>query len=66
MFEKVRQGIKGFRRNLAWHRLHGPRAPKAGEAAPDFELSDVKGENAVRLSQFRGQRPVALVFGSFT
>jgi len=34
--------------------------------APDFELSDVSGENAVSLSDFRGQKPVALVFGSFT
>jgi len=34
--------------------------------APDFELRDVNNENAVRLSDFRGKKPVALVFGSFT
>ncbi len=66
MLDKLRQGIHGFRESQAWHRRHGPRAPKAGEAAPDFELSDCLGENAVKLSQFRGQKPVALVFGSFT
>ena len=66
MFEKVGQAIQGFRESLAWHRLHGPRAPTAGDWAPDFELSDAKRENTVRLSQLRGQRAVALVFGSFT
>ncbi len=41
-------------------------APKVGEMAPDFELRDIQGENPVRLSDFRDQKPVALVFGSFT
>ena len=50
----------------AWHGRYGPLAPKAGDPAPDFELRDVHGENPVRLSDFRGRRPVALVFGSFT
>ena len=66
MLETLRHHIKGFRAGLEWHRLHGPRAPKAGDPAPDFELGDVKGVGTVRLSQLRGQRPVALVFGSFT
>jgi hypothetical protein len=34
--------------------------------APEFELLDVNGENPVRLSNFRGVKPVALVLGSFT
>ena len=50
----------------AWLDRCDPLAPKAGDAAPDFELEDVTGENPVRLSDFRGQRPVALIFGSFT
>lgn len=41
-------------------------APKVGDIAPDFELQDVNGENPVHLSDFRGQKPVALIFGSFT
>lgn len=41
-------------------------APKAGDIAPDFELRDANGENPVRLSAFRGQKPLALIFGSFT
>jgi peroxiredoxin len=42
------------------------RAPKAGDTAPDFTLSDISGKESVTLSQFRGKKPVALVFGSFT
>ena len=41
-------------------------APKVGDVAPGFELHDVNGENAIRLSAFRGQKPVALIFGSYT
>jgi peroxiredoxin len=32
-----------------------------GQAAPDFELTDVQG-NAVRLSDYRGESHVLLVF----
>lgn len=32
-----------------------------GELAPDFELEDVNG-NIVRLSDFRGNKPVVLAF----
>jgi len=42
------------------------RAPKVGDLAPDFTLYDPQGETSVTLSSFRGKRPVALVFGSFT
>jgi hypothetical protein len=49
-----------------WQKQYDALAPKAGDMAPDFELRDVHGENPVRLSGFRGQRPVALIFGSFT
>jgi hypothetical protein len=41
-------------------------APRAGDLAPDFTLSDVSGTRSVTLSDFRGKKPVALVFGSFT
>jgi len=40
--------------------------PKAGERAPDFELSLLGGGNPVRLSSFAGKQPVALIFGSYT
>jgi hypothetical protein len=50
----------------AWQETHDAHAPKRGDEAPDFELRDVSGEKPTRLSSFRGVRPVALVFGSFT
>jgi hypothetical protein len=44
------------------------RTPKVsvGDAAPDFELPLVGGEGTVRLAELNAERPVALVFGSFT
>ena len=50
----------------AWQRKYDAQAPRVGDMAPDFELRDREGENPVRLSDFRGEKPVALVFGSFT
>lgn len=51
---------------LAWQLSQDPKSPKLGDLAPDFELQDPEGEVQVRLSDFRGVRPVALVFGSYT
>ncbi len=50
----------------SWQKRHDARAPRVGDLAPDFELRDCDGANPVTLSSFRGDRPVALVFGSFT
>ncbi len=58
--------IKSIKESRDWHERYGPLAPKAGDIAPDFQLLDTNGENPIRLSDFRGQKPVALVFGSFT
>ncbi len=58
--------IRSMEDSRAWHERYEPLAPKEGDLAPDIELRDVNGENPVRLSDFRGQKPVALVFGSFT
>lgn len=38
----------------------------AGDVAPDFRLPTVDHKSAVQLSSFRGDRPVVLVFGSYT
>jgi hypothetical protein len=51
---------------LGWQLETDPAAPKVGDLAPDFELQDPEGQVRVRLSDFRGKRPVALVFGSYT
>ncbi len=49
-----------------WQKTHNPNVPKVGEMPPDFELTDVNGVSSVRLSDFRGKKPVVLLFGSFT
>lgn len=43
-----------------------PDQLKVGEEAPDFTLADATGMNEFKLSEFRGKRPVVLVFGSLT
>jgi peroxiredoxin len=56
----------GVVRQLIDYKYYDPEAQKRykvaiGEPAPDFELPDQNGE-IVRLSQFRGQRHVLLIF----
>ncbi len=51
---------------LEWQLANDLEAPKVGERAPDFALQDPAGVERVRLSQFYGKRPVALIFGSYT
>lgn len=62
MLDMIRLG----RKTKAWQEELDALAPKVGDIAPDFKLYDVSGEKAVRLSDFRGQKPVALIFGSYT
>jgi len=40
--------------------------PRLGDFAPDFTLPTHDGTQKIKLRSFRGQRPVALIFGSFT
>jgi hypothetical protein len=37
-----------------------------GEMAPDFTLETVDHKSTIQLSSFRSQKPVVLVFGSYT
>ena len=62
----IERTIRSKEEATAWQKQHEAHAPKLDEPAPDFHLFDVKGETSVRLSDFQGERPVALVFGSFT
>lgn len=41
-------------------------APIAGDMAPDFTLENIAGTETITLSDFRGKKPVALIFGSYT
>jgi hypothetical protein len=40
--------------------------PDVGQTAPDFTLPTHDGKSRIRLSEFRGKKPVVLVFGNFT
>ncbi|PYV35028.1 MAG: hypothetical protein DMG22_03780 [Acidobacteria bacterium] len=39
---------------------------RVGDSAPDFDLPTADKKARVHLSEFRGQRPVVLIFGSYT
>jgi hypothetical protein len=58
--------LKTREQATSWQKKYDIHAPKEGDLATDFELRDVNGENPVRLFDFRGDKPVALIFGSFT
>ncbi|HDN05082.1 MAG TPA: hypothetical protein ENF27_04015 [Chloroflexi bacterium] len=58
--------IKNRQEATTWQRKYDSGAPRLGDSAPDFELRDIQGEDPIRLSSFRGDKPVALIFGSFT
>jgi hypothetical protein len=59
---------------LVWGAVPAPRmwlwARKGtltqGDVAPDFTLSTIDRSRQVTLSSYRGDRPVVLVFGSYT
>jgi len=58
--------IKNRQEATAWQHKYDAGAPRVGDPAPDFELRDIQGEDPIRLSNFRGDKPVVLIFGSFT
>ncbi len=62
----VLDSLRYRKESRAWQKRYDALAPKAGDAAPDFELRDASGENPVHLSDFKGQKPVVLIFGSYT
>ena len=42
------------------------KGPSLGDPAPDFDLPTFDGKERLKLSSFRGKKPVVLIFGSFT
>lgn len=58
--------LKYMRRTKLWQREHDQYAPRAGDNAPEFALCDVDGAGPFALAELRRERPVVLVFGSFT
>jgi hypothetical protein len=54
--------------NAMWKR-EGARkddAPKVGDVAPTFTLSRLDGTEKFDLAEFKGDKPVLLLFGSYT
>lgn len=39
---------------------------KVGQTAPNFKLSTTDGKRTVELAAFKGNKPVVLIFGSYT
>ena len=66
MFDFIKNTAYYRKQSGKWQKKYDATAPKPGDPAPDFELADVNGQNQVHLSDFRAQKPVVLVFGSFT
>ena len=66
IFSEMKHNFGYRARLMSAQKKINEKAPNAGEIAPDFTLYDVEGKNSVTLSDFRGKKPVALVFGSFT
>ena len=62
----IRDTLQYRRKSNEWQRKYDAQAPKDGDHAPDFELRDVFGALSIKLSDFKGKKPVALIFGSFT
>jgi hypothetical protein len=68
------QFMKHAPQALIWAALPGQRmwlwarsgSLQEGDAAPDFTLSTYDHQSRVVLASHRGQRPVVLVFGSYT
>jgi hypothetical protein len=57
------------RRPPNWERVRtliSRPAPAVGDVAPDFTLPTLSGHETVTCSAFQGDRPLVLVFGSFT
>ena len=48
-----------------WNSARGGKV-QVGDMAPDFTLPTLDHKSTVRLADFRGARPVVLVFGSYT
>ena len=63
---EVKSTIQHRKEIRRWQTKYDKNAPKAGDIAPDFTLADITGTNAVTLYDFRGHKPVVLVFGSYT
>jgi len=59
--------INKERQERAAAALHQEAAgPNVGQKAPDFNLRRLHGEGTIKLSDVIGEKPIVLVFGSYT
>lgn len=63
---RLTESLPGIRGALQALIARDETGPKVGDQPPDFFLKRQGTSERVRLSGFRGQRPVALIFGSYT
>ena len=67
MFEVVGDGLTDVARQAMEAVVQRDEmGPHAGDVPPDFNLKLIGSEDRVRLSSYKGQKPVALIFGSYT
>jgi hypothetical protein len=67
MLDAVGADLKGIlRQALESLVARDEMGPHVGDVPPDFSLKRMGSEERVRLSGFKDQRPVALIFGSYT
>ena len=67
MFARNRYNYVSFNREVMRNDLNrtSMRGPEPGDRAPDFQLTSLDGEQ-IRLSDFREEKNVVLIFGSVT
>ncbi len=66
MESRKSDGSEGLQKGLDAVIRRDQMGPHEGETPPDFSLKRMGSEERVRLSSFKGKKPVALVFGSYT
>jgi len=63
--ERPRPGAKK-RRPAPNRPMRHPDKLQQGDLAPTFSLKSLDGKKSFALADFKGKKPVALVFGSYT
>lgn len=69
MFVKQMDSAPASERPPNWDevkRLMARSAPAVGAFAPDFSLATLEGQQSLTMSRHRADRPLVLIFGSFT
>ncbi len=60
------EGLRTSRSEYSPGQLAALKVPQPGEVAPDFSLASPDSTKKIALSDYRGKKPVVLVFGCYT